>query len=79
VYQAKTRSCLSIFSLAKPTLSQRSRWMGFIDDIVVRVAPTNSGSRIDLRSSSRYGRSDFGVNVERIPDYLTELRQPLTS
>ena len=59
--------------------SQRSRWMGFIDDIVVRVASTNSGSRIDLRSSSRYGRSDFGVNAERIPDYLTELRQPLTS
>jgi len=35
--------------------SQRSRWMGFTDDIVVRVAPANSGSRIDLRSSSRYG------------------------
>jgi uncharacterized protein (DUF1499 family) len=46
--------------------------MSFIEDIVVRVAPTNSGSRIDLRSSSRYGRSDFGVNAERIPDYLTE-------
>src|SRR5438477_1961004 len=27
--------------------SQRSRWMGFTDDIVVRVGPTNSGSRID--------------------------------
>ena len=54
--------------------SQRSRWMGFTDDIVVRVAPTNLGSRIDLRSSSRYGRSDFGVNAERIRDYLTALR-----
>lgn len=57
--------------------SQRSRWMGFTDDIV--VAPTNSGSRIDLRSSSRYGRSDFGVNAERIRDYLTELRSASTS
>ena len=54
--------------------SQRSRWMGFTDDIVIRVAPTNSGSRIDLRSSSRYGRSDFGVNAERIRTYLTGLR-----
>jgi uncharacterized protein (DUF1499 family) len=52
--------------------------MGFTDDVVVRVAPTNSGSRIDLRSSSRYGRSDFGVNAERIRDYLTELRSAST-
>ena len=59
--------------------SQRSRWMGFTDDIVVRVAPANSGSRIDLRSSSRYGRSDFGVNAERIRDYLTALRAATTS
>jgi len=33
--------------------SQRSWGMGFPDDIVVRVAPASSGSRIDLRSSSR--------------------------
>jgi uncharacterized protein (DUF1499 family) len=59
--------------------SQRSRWMGFTDDIVVRVAPANSGSRIDLRSSSRYGRSDFGVNAERIRDYLTALRAATNS
>ena len=59
--------------------SQRSRWMGFTDDIVVRVAPANSGSRIDLRSSSRYGRSDFGVNAERVRDYLTALRAATTS
>jgi uncharacterized protein (DUF1499 family) len=59
--------------------SQRSRWMGFTDDIVVRVAPANSGSRIDLRSSSRYGRSDFGVNAERIRDYLTGLRAATSS
>ena len=36
--------------------SQRSRWMGFTDDIIARVTPASSGSRIDLRSSSRYGR-----------------------
>ena len=59
--------------------SQRSRWMGFTDDIIVRVTPASSGSRIDLRSSSRYGRSDFGVNAARISDYLTALRAATTS
>ena len=59
--------------------SQRSRWMGFTDDIVIRIAPTNSGSRIDLRSSSRYGRSDFGVNAERNRAYLTGLRAATAS
>ena len=56
--------------------SDRSRWMGFIDDIVIRVAATDSGARIDVRSSSRVGRSDFGVNAARIRAYLAALRQP---
>lgn len=54
--------------------SDRSRWFGFIDDIVIRVTPSGSGSRIDLRSSSRLGRGDFGVNAARIGSYLTSLR-----
>jgi len=48
--------------------------MGFTDDIVVRITPAGAGSRIDLRSSSRYGRSDFGVNAARIRAYLTAQR-----
>ena len=54
--------------------SDRSRWFGFTDDIVIRVAATDAGSRIDLRSSSRLGRSDFGVNAARIRAYLSALR-----
>jgi len=54
--------------------SERSRWFGFTDDIVVRIAPEGLGSRIDLRSSSRLGRSDFGVNAARIRGYLSALR-----
>lgn len=54
--------------------SDRSRWFGFTDDIVVRITPSGSGSRIDLRSSSRLGRSDFGVNAARIETYLAALR-----
>ena len=54
--------------------SDRSRWFGFTDDIVIRITPGGSGSRVDVRSSSRLGRSDFGVNAARIRAYLAELR-----
>ena len=53
--------------------SDRSRWFGFTDDIVIRIAASGSGSRIDMRSSSRLGRSDFGVNAARIRAYLAAL------
>jgi uncharacterized protein (DUF1499 family) len=48
-----------------------TRWFGFKDDIVVRVAAAGSGSRIDVRSKSRVGRSDLGANAKRIQDFLT--------
>jgi uncharacterized protein (DUF1499 family) len=54
--------------------SDRSRWFGFTDDIVIRITPSGSGSRVDIRSSSRLGRSDFGVNAARIRAYLGALR-----
>ncbi|MCP4007331.1 MAG: DUF1499 domain-containing protein [bacterium] len=46
----------------------------FVDDIVVRVRPDGSGTRVDLRSRSRMGRSDFGANAARILDYLSALQ-----
>jgi uncharacterized protein (DUF1499 family) len=54
--------------------SQRSFWMGFTDDIVVRVTKTVQGSRVDMRSASRHGRSDLGVNAARIRAYFAQLR-----
>jgi uncharacterized protein (DUF1499 family) len=54
--------------------SDRSRWFGFTDDIVIRITPSGSGSRVDVRSSSRLGRSDFGVNAARIRAYFAALR-----
>jgi uncharacterized protein (DUF1499 family) len=54
--------------------SDRSRWFGFTDDIVIRITPAGSGSRVDVRSSSRLGRSDFGVNAARVRNYLGALR-----
>jgi len=54
---------------------QTSRWFRFTDDIVIRVAAETPGSRIDMRSESRQGRSDFGVNANRIRAYMATLRQ----
>lgn len=59
--------------------SDRSRWFGFTDDIVIRIAASGpggqTGSRIDMRSSSRWGRGDFGVNAGRIRTYMAALRK----
>ena len=49
-------------------------WFGFHDDVVVRVRPTGSHSRIDVRSTSRVGRGDAGKNAERIRRYLRLLK-----
>jgi uncharacterized protein (DUF1499 family) len=57
--------------------TQKSRWFGFSDDIAIRVAANGSGSRIDMRSSSRQGRSDFGVNAARIRAYTAALKSHL--
>jgi uncharacterized protein (DUF1499 family) len=50
-------------------------WFGFKDDIVIRVTPEATGSRIDVRSVSRLGRSDLGKNAKRVRAYLQRLRQ----
>jgi uncharacterized protein (DUF1499 family) len=55
--------------------SQTSRWFRFTDDIVIRVTADGSGSRIDMRSLSRQGRSDFGVNAARIGAYMGALKR----
>jgi hypothetical protein len=48
-------------------------WFGFKDDIVVRVTPRESGSRVDVRSLSRVGRGDLGANARRIREYVAML------
>ena len=49
-------------------------WFGFKDDVVVRVRPaSDGGSRIDVRSVSRVGRSDVGTNARRIRDYFEKV------
>ena len=48
-------------------------WYGFKDDVVVRITPAEGGSRVDVRSVSRVGRSDIGTNAQRIRRYLAKL------
>ena len=50
-------------------------WFGFKDDIVVRVTPLDSASRIDVRSVSRVGKSDVGTNATRIRNYLSKIQR----
>jgi hypothetical protein len=50
-------------------------WFGFKDDIVIRIAPADQGSRIDVRSVSRVGRSDVGTNAKRIRTFLERLKK----
>ena len=47
----------------------------FKDDVVVRVRPARGGSIVDMRSISRVGGSDIGVNAARIRSFLADLRK----
>ena len=46
----------------------------FKDDIVVRVRPHGTGSRVDVRSESRVGLSDLGTNAARIRLFLSRMQ-----
>lgn len=50
-------------------------WWGFKDDIVIRIAAEGSGSRLDIRSMSRVGKSDLGKNAERIRAFLAKVKE----
>ncbi|BCS34382.1 hypothetical protein TBR22_A36120 [Luteitalea sp. TBR-22] len=55
-----------------------TRWFRFKDDIVVRLrAAARGGTRVDMRSKSRIGRSDLGTNARRIRTFLDDLRRTL--
>lgn len=50
-------------------------YIRFNDDVVIRITPSadGTGSRVDMRSVSRVGISDFGVNARRIREFLAAL------
>ncbi|HEY7436072.1 MAG TPA: DUF1499 domain-containing protein [Methylomirabilota bacterium] len=53
--------------------TDRTRRFGFRDDVVVRVRPDGAGTRVDVRSVSRVGRSDLGTNARRIRAFVEAL------
>jgi uncharacterized protein (DUF1499 family) len=53
--------------------TEKLAWFGFKDDVVLRFSETSEGTRVDMRSKSRIGRSDVGVNAKRIEQFLDDL------
>ena len=58
--------------------NQASLLYGFTDDMVVRIAAGADGTKVDVRSKSRVGRSDLGQNAKRIQVFLAKLRAGLS-
>ena len=54
--------------------SARSFFFGFVDDVVIRLEADGTGTRVDVRSKSREGRSDFGMNATRVRRILAALK-----
>lgn len=52
-------------------------WVRFKDDVVIRIQPAAAGTQIDVRSKSRVGRGDMGVNARRVRSYLSSLQARL--
>lgn len=52
-------------------------WVRFRDDVVIRIQPGRDQTRVDVRSKSRIGRGDMGINARRIRDYLSTLQSRL--
>lgn len=66
VVDARPQSGLILAVVTSPTFH-------FKDDVVIRVRESGAGSRVDMRSRSRFGQSDLGANAARIKAYLAEL------
>ncbi|MDH3732015.1 MAG: DUF1499 domain-containing protein [Gemmatimonadota bacterium] len=54
-----------------------SFWFGFKDDFVVRVRFDQRGARVDVRSISRVGQGDLGVNADRVGRFFALLAEEI--
>lgn len=83
VLQALTKLKLKLASEEAPAdatdgvgrieLTDTTLFLGFRDDVVIRVKGNEDGSSVDVRSSSRYGTNDFGRNAARVRLILKEI------
>jgi hypothetical protein len=51
----------------------RTPIMGFREDVSIRVTPAGEGSRVDIRSASRYFESDLGSNAARVSKLIDDI------
>jgi uncharacterized protein (DUF1499 family) len=51
----------------------RTPIMGFREDVAIRITPDGDGSRVDIRSSSRYFESDLGSNASRVAKLIEDI------
>src|SRR6195952_2867929 len=51
----------------------RTPIMGFREDVSIRITPDGEGSRVDIRSSSRYFESDLGSNASRVTKLIDDI------
>ncbi len=47
--------------------------LGLSEDVTIRIRPEGDGARVDMRSASRIGPSDFGSNAARVKSFLADL------
>lgn len=59
--------------------TEKLPWFGFKDDVLLRFTEENGSTRVDMRSKSRIGRSDLGVNAKRIEQFLDDLESRVSN
>jgi uncharacterized protein (DUF1499 family) len=61
--------------------TETSAFFQFKDDVTLRVRPsaTGAGSIVDMRSVSRVGQSDLGMNAKRVRSFLADLTGTVTA
>ena len=74
---AEPRTALVAEDSARLHFTQKSRLMGFVDDIYVEITADGEGARVSIYSASRVGYSDMGVNKKRVTHWLTLLDDQL--
>lgn len=51
----------------------RTLVLGLYGDVAIRVTGGGEEARVDLRSASRFGATDFGINAERLRTIMKEI------
>ncbi|UCF68804.1 MAG: DUF1499 domain-containing protein [Acidobacteriota bacterium] len=52
---------------------RKTRWLGFEDDVTVRIIDLGDRRRVHVASASRVGRGDLGQNPRNIAELMTAL------